>query len=110
MKSPYQIVKRPLIMTEKGERLKEEENKVLFEVDLKATGRRAQPGDDTTLPEAVALTGAVPPDSGDEDDDRDWPPGTSPLDDAMRRLDAGLKGKNETEEEDHTDSPEGGDA
>jgi large subunit ribosomal protein L23 len=37
MKSAYTIVKRPLIMTEKGERLKEEENKVLFEVDLKAT-------------------------------------------------------------------------
>jgi large subunit ribosomal protein L23 len=39
MRSPYQIVKRPLVMTEKGERLKEDENKVLFEVDLKATKR-----------------------------------------------------------------------
>lgn len=39
MKSPYQIVRRPLIMTEKGEHLKEEQNKVLFEVDLKATKR-----------------------------------------------------------------------
>jgi len=39
MKSPYDVVKRPLIMTEKGERLKEEDNQVLFEVDLKATKR-----------------------------------------------------------------------
>jgi large subunit ribosomal protein L23 len=37
MKSPYDVVVRPLIMTEKGETLREEENKVLFEVALKAS-------------------------------------------------------------------------
>ena len=36
MKSPYDVVVRPLIMTEKGETLREEQNKVLFEVALKA--------------------------------------------------------------------------
>jgi large subunit ribosomal protein L23 len=39
MRSPYEIVKRPLIMTEKGERLKEEDNQFLFEVDIKASKR-----------------------------------------------------------------------
>ena len=36
MRSAYDVIKRPLIMTEKGETLKEVYNKVLFEVDPKA--------------------------------------------------------------------------
>jgi len=36
MKSIHDVIVRPLIMTEKGERLKEEQNKVLFEVALRA--------------------------------------------------------------------------
>ena len=36
MKSVHDVIVRPLIMTEKGERLKEEQHKVLFEVALKA--------------------------------------------------------------------------
>ena len=34
--TPEQIIKRPLILTEKGQILREEENKYLFEVDRKA--------------------------------------------------------------------------
>ena len=37
MKSVQDVIVRPLIMTEKGERLKEAQNKVLFEVALKAS-------------------------------------------------------------------------
>lgn len=33
---PEQVIKRPLILTEKGSHLREEENKYLFEVDLRA--------------------------------------------------------------------------
>jgi large subunit ribosomal protein L23 len=36
MKSVHDVIVRPLIMTEKGERLKEEQHKVLFEVALRA--------------------------------------------------------------------------
>ena len=36
MKSEHDVIIRPLIMTEKGETLKEEQNKVLFEVAMKA--------------------------------------------------------------------------
>jgi len=34
--TPEQIIKRPLVLTEKGNALREEENQYLFEVDLKA--------------------------------------------------------------------------
>lgn len=34
--TPEQIIKRPLILTEKGQTLREESNKYLFEVDRKA--------------------------------------------------------------------------
>lgn len=37
MKSIHDVIVRPLIMTEKGERQKEEQNKVLFEVAMKAS-------------------------------------------------------------------------
>jgi large subunit ribosomal protein L23 len=37
MKSIHDVIVRPLIMTEKGERLKETQNKVLFEVAMKAS-------------------------------------------------------------------------
>lgn len=36
MKSIHDVIVRPLILTEKGETLKEEQNKVLFEVAAKA--------------------------------------------------------------------------
>lgn len=36
MKSLHEVIIRPLIMTEKGETLREEQNKVLFEVAMKA--------------------------------------------------------------------------
>lgn len=35
-----QIIKRPLILTEKGQLLREDENKYLFEVDLRANKRQ----------------------------------------------------------------------
>lgn len=34
--TPEQIIKRPLVLTEKGNALREQENQYLFEVDLKA--------------------------------------------------------------------------
>lgn len=34
--TPEQIIKRPLILTEKGQQLREAENKYLFEVDRRA--------------------------------------------------------------------------
>ncbi|MCP4603390.1 MAG: 50S ribosomal protein L23 [Proteobacteria bacterium] len=36
MKSLHNVIVRPLILTEKGEQLKEEQNKVLFEVAMAA--------------------------------------------------------------------------
>ena len=36
MKSMQEVIVRPLIMTEKGETLREENNQVLFEVSMKA--------------------------------------------------------------------------
>lgn len=36
MKSLYDVILRPLILTEKGESLKEEQNKFFFEVAMKA--------------------------------------------------------------------------
>ena len=38
--SPEQIIKRPLIMTEKGQNMREDENKYLFEVERTATKRQ----------------------------------------------------------------------
>ena len=37
MKSAEQVIVKPLIMTEKGERLKEEQHQVLFEVAMRAS-------------------------------------------------------------------------
>jgi large subunit ribosomal protein L23 len=34
--TPEQIIKRPLVLTEKGNALREQQNQYLFEVDLKA--------------------------------------------------------------------------
>lgn len=39
MRSEHDIIIRPLVLTEKGETLKEEENKVLFQVALKSNKR-----------------------------------------------------------------------
>ncbi|MCB9593877.1 MAG: 50S ribosomal protein L23 [Sandaracinaceae bacterium] len=38
--TPEQIIKRPLILTEKGQLLREDENKYLFEVERTATKRQ----------------------------------------------------------------------
>lgn len=38
--TPEQIIKRPLILTEKGQLLREEGNKYLFEVDRRANKRQ----------------------------------------------------------------------
>ena len=38
--TPETIIRRPLILTEKGQNLREEENKYLFEVAMKATKRQ----------------------------------------------------------------------
>lgn len=38
--TPEQIIKRPLILTEKGQLLREEDNKYLFEVDRGANKRQ----------------------------------------------------------------------
>lgn len=38
--TPEQIIKRPLILTEKGQNLREEDNKYLFEVALNANKRQ----------------------------------------------------------------------
>lgn len=38
--TPESIIKRPLILTEKGQNLREEENKYLFEVERTATKRQ----------------------------------------------------------------------
>lgn len=37
--NPERVIKRPLILTEKGQNLREEDNKFLFEVDRDATKR-----------------------------------------------------------------------
>ena len=38
--TPESIIRRPIILSEKGQILREEENKYLFEVDLRATKRQ----------------------------------------------------------------------
>ena len=38
--TPHDVIVRPLIMTEKGETLKEEQNKFLFEVALRSNKRQ----------------------------------------------------------------------
>jgi large subunit ribosomal protein L23 len=40
MKTAQEVIIRPLIMTEKGEVLKEEQNKVLFQVAIKANKKQ----------------------------------------------------------------------
>ena len=40
MKAAQEVIIRPLIMTEKGEVLKEEQNKVLFQVAIKANKKQ----------------------------------------------------------------------
>jgi len=57
-------------------------------VDLQATGRRAEPGQDSVLPEPVAKDIVLDQLPGAEDDAEQWPPGTSPLDEGLRRLEA----------------------
>jgi len=47
------------------------------EVDLQAPGRRAEPGRETVLPEPMAV------------DEPERPPGTSPLDEGLERLEEG---------------------
>jgi transposase InsO family protein len=56
------------------------------EVDLAATGRRAEPGEGTTWPEPVAVTGVPAGDEGEETEEEEQAPGTSPLDGIMEEI------------------------
>ena len=58
------------------------------EVDLQAPGRRAEPGQEAVLPEPMAV------------DEPERPPGTSPLDEGLKRLEEGgvIVGDDETSE------------
>ena len=48
-----QIIKRPLILTEKGQLLREDENKYLFEVDLRANKRQIREAVETLFDVSV---------------------------------------------------------
>lgn len=52
--TPEQIIKRPLILTEKGQILREEENKYLFEVDRGANKRQIADAVETLFDVSVA--------------------------------------------------------
>jgi hypothetical protein len=58
------------------------------EVDLSAEGLRAT---HAGAPESPFRSPVLPPLLGTEDDSREWPPGTSPLDEGLRRLEEGLQ-------------------
>jgi transposase InsO family protein len=62
-------------------------------VDLRATGRRASPGEPQALPAPLAAFGLPPDVAGAEDDEPAEPPGVSPLPEALDRLEAGLAGE-----------------
>ena len=65
------------------------------EVDLAATGRRAEPGEVTEWPEPVAVTGVPSGEETEEDEEADErAPGTSPLDGILEDI-----GRNDEEPE-----------
>ena len=51
--TPEQIIRRPLIMTEKGQLLREEDNKYLFEVAQSATKRQIRDAVETLFDVSV---------------------------------------------------------
>jgi large subunit ribosomal protein L23 len=51
MTTPHQILKRPLILTEKGNALKESQNKFLFEVATDATKEQIRAAIEQQFPE-----------------------------------------------------------
>lgn len=51
--TPETIIRRPLILTEKGQILREEENKYLFEVAMKATKRQIRDAVETLFDVSV---------------------------------------------------------
>ncbi len=51
MTTPHQILKRPLILTEKGNAMKESQNKFLFEVSLDATKEQVRSAVEASFPE-----------------------------------------------------------
>jgi large subunit ribosomal protein L23 len=55
MTTPHQILKRPLILTEKGNALKEEEHKFLFEVASTATKHQIRAAVEAAFPEVKVL-------------------------------------------------------
>jgi len=55
MTSPHQILKRPLILTEKGNAMKESDNKFLFEVSLDATKHQRREAVESAFPDVHVL-------------------------------------------------------
>lgn len=55
------------------------------EIDLKASGRRAQPGDEAQLPASLSPHAAPADHPGTLDDSKVLPPGTSPLDPFLKQ-------------------------
>ena len=56
------------------------------EVDLKATGKRADPDEPAEMPEPVSASAAAPHHTDPETQEEPPPPGTSPLDEGLDRL------------------------
>lgn len=56
MTSPHQILKRPLILTEKGNRMKEEQNKYLFEVAMDATKHQIRAAVEQQFPDVHVVS------------------------------------------------------
>lgn len=63
------------------------------EVDLKAVGKMAAPGETAHMPDPVAPHGAQPDHPGTQDDEFLPAPGTSPLDGALSKLKGALGGE-----------------
>jgi large subunit ribosomal protein L23 len=51
---PEHVIKRPIYLTEKGTRLRDEQNQYLFEVDLRATKRDIKDAVETLFKVSVA--------------------------------------------------------
>jgi hypothetical protein len=62
------------------------ENGTREEVDLRATGKRAQPDEPSDMPAPVSASSAAPHHTDPETQEEPPPPGTSPLDEGLRRL------------------------
>jgi hypothetical protein len=80
---------RQISLHAEGEKVVLVEGEKREEVDLSAPGRRVEPEQESELPASVSVT-AVVADAADLDDEDASPraPGTSPLDDALRDVEA----------------------